>query len=393
MSRPPLQGVKVLDFTHVIAGPYCTMMLADMGADVVKVERPEVGDDLRHVGRYAGREEHEDYFHTVNRRKRSVVLDLSTPGDLAIAYRLAEAADVAVLNFAPATSQRLGIGPAELTKRNPRLVYAAISGFGQSGPLRDSLALDPIVQAYSGIMSATGDPDGPPMSVGAPIADVIAGMFAAYAIVSALFEARRSGTGAVLDVSMLESMLAVLGPRMGETLQNGRVPDRVGNENPMRVPAGMFQTSDGKFVTLMAHDQSQWPRFCRAIGQVEWIDDPRFATMRDRVVHRALLHGLIAEKMKTGATAREWLKRFTAERIPCAPVYNYQEALEDAHVRERGLIVELEHPVSGKIRVVGPPWKWSLPDAPLVAPPLLGNDAQSVMADWLGLASETAVHR
>ena len=212
-QRPPLTGVRVLDFTHVIAGPYCTMMLADMGADVVKIERPGLGDDLRHVGRYPGREEHEDYFYTVNRRKRSLALDLSVGDDRELAYRLAETADVAVQNYGPKTAQKLGIDGASMRARNPRLVYCALSGFGWSGPLRDRLAMDPIIQAHSGVMSVTGEPDGEPTAIGAPLSDVISGMFAAYAIVCSLMEARRTGIGATIDISMLEAMIATLGPR------------------------------------------------------------------------------------------------------------------------------------------------------------------------------------
>jgi crotonobetainyl-CoA:carnitine CoA-transferase CaiB-like acyl-CoA transferase len=390
-QRPPLAGVRVADFTHVIAGPYCTMMLADMGADVVKIERPKIGDDLRHVGRYPGRAEHdEDYFYTVNRRKRSMVLDFTMPDDLETAYQLVEKADVAVFNFAPLTVQKLGFGPDRLLARNPRLVYCALSGFGQTGPLRDRLAMDSIIQAYSGIMSVTGEPEKGPMSVGAPVADVISGMFGAYAIVCALIEARRTGKGAVIDVSMLESMIAVLGPRMGETLQAGKLPDRVGNENPMRVPAGMFEASDGRYIAVMSHDQGQWLRFCRAIGRTEWIDEPRFATLRDRVRHREELHALVREIFRTEGTAREWDERFAAERVPCAPVNDYQEALDEDHIRERGLLLEMEHPKSGTIKLVGPPWRSSLPQPPLVPPPVLGNDTQSVMLEWLGAAT-TAV--
>ncbi|MBC5811233.1 MAG: CoA transferase [Candidatus Eremiobacteraeota bacterium] len=383
-QRPPLDGVRVLDFTHVIAGPYCTMMLADMGADVVKVERPGLGDDLRHVGRYEGRAPHdEDYFYTVNRRKRSIALDLATLEGLETALRLVDSAEVAVFNFAPKTVEKLGFSAETLLARNPRLVYCSLSGFGKTGPLRDRLAMDPIIQAYSGIMSVTGEPSSGPMSVGAPIADVLSGMFGAYAIVCALMEARRTGKGTAIDVSMLEAMIAVLGPRMGETLMAGKLPSRVGNENPMRVPAGMFAASDGKFVSIMSHDQSQWPRFCSAIGHTEWIEDPRFVTLRDRVANREELHALAARTLATAGTAAQWVERFTAERVPCAPVYNYKEALEQEQIADRGLILELDHPKSGPIKVVGPPWKTTLPDPPLVPPPLLGNDGDEVLAAWL----------
>lgn len=386
-QRPPLFGVRVLDFTHVIAGPYCTMMLADMGADVVKVERPGAGDDLRHIGRYPGREAHQDYFNTVNRRKRSITLDLTKPQDLATCYMLVEKADVVVQNFGPKTAEKLGLGADAIRSRNPGVVYCAMSGFGQTGPMRDRLAMDSIIQAHSGIMSVTGDPDGEPMSVGAPIADVISGMFAAYAIVCSVIEARRSGTGASLDMSMLESMIAVLGPRMGETLQGGLQPARVGNENPMRVPAGTFKAADGKYVALMSHDQSQWPRLCRALGHEEWIDDPRYATLAKRVASRDAVHAMVAEVIAT-KPSWEWDERFAAERVPFAPVNDYRDALDSAQVKARGVVIEVEHPTSGAIELVGPPWKTTIPAPKLTPPPLLGNDREAVFHEWLGVDSK-----
>lgn len=386
-QRPPLSGVRVLDFTHVIAGPYCTMMLADMGADVVKVERPGVGDDLRHIGRYPGREAHQDYFNTVNRRKRSIALDLTKPEDLEQCYNLVEKADVVVQNFGPRTAEKLGLAADAIRSRNRRVVYCAMSGFGQSGPMRDRLAMDSIIQAHSGIMSVTGEADGDPMSVGAPIADVISGMFAAYAIVCSVMEARRSGTGASLDMSMLESMIAVLGPRMGETLQAGLQPARVGNENPMRVPAGTFKAADGKFVALMSHDQSQWPRLCRALGHEEWIDDPRYATLAKRVAARDAVHAMVADVIATRASL-EWDERFAAERVPFAPVNDYHDALNNAQVKARGLVIEVEHPSSGSIKLVGPPWKTTMPSPKLTPPPLLGGDRDAIFREWLGVGSK-----
>jgi formyl-CoA transferase/CoA:oxalate CoA-transferase len=387
-QHAPLIGIRVLDFTHVIAGPYCTQMLADMGADVVKVEKPVEGDDLRHIGRYPGREEHQDYFNSINRRKRSITLDLSNPKDLETCYKLVERADVAVQNFGPKTAQKLGIGADAIRARNPRIVYCAISGFGQTGPLRDRLAMDSIIQAHSGVMSVTGEPEGQPMSIGAPLADVISGMTAAYAIVATLFEARRTGVGASLDISMLESMIAALSPRMGETLQGKRQPARVGNENPMRVPAGTFKAKDGKYVAIMSHDQGQWPRLCRALGRPEWIDDPRFATLKLRVKNRAEVHRMVEEVISTKPAA-EWDAPFAAERVPFAPVNDYHDALHNEHVNARGTVFSIEHPKSGTIRLIGPGWKTSLPAPPLKPPPLLGNDQDEVLQEWLGAGVRT----
>jgi crotonobetainyl-CoA:carnitine CoA-transferase CaiB-like acyl-CoA transferase len=358
-------------------------MLADMGADVVKVERPITGDELRGVGRYAGREGHEDYFNASNRRKRSIVVDLKDPRGLQAVRELARIADVFVQNFAPGTAERLGIGPEDIRGDNPGIIYCAISGFGQTGPLRDRLALDPVVQAMSGVMSVTGEPDGPPMQVGAPIGDVVAGMFGAYSIVSALYARTNSGLGSFIDVSMVESMIAVLGPRMGETLQGGRNPQRVGNENPMRVPAGMYAAGDGKYLTFIVQGQSYWAPFCRALDRQEWIDDPRFRTMELRVEHRAELNALVKERLQH-CTADEWLKRLLAERVPSSPVYDYIEALADDHIAQRGLVLTTDHPTAGTIRLVGPPWKHTGGEPPLRPPPLLGEHTAEVLRSWLG---------
>lgn len=379
----PLAGKRVLDFTHVIAGPYCAMMLADMGADVVKIERSGRGDDLRTVGRYPGRgQEHEDYFYTLNRRKRSIALDLKDPDDRALVEELAAKADVVLQNFAPGTAERLGIGAEQLRADNPYLVYCAISSFGQTGSLRDRLALDPIIQSMSGVMSVTGNQDGPPLQVGAPIADVVAGMFGAYAIAAALVQVERGGDGAYIDISMLESMIAVLGPRMGEALQAHHQPPRYGNENPMRVPAGLFECGDGHAINFIVQNQSYWEPFCRALDREEWLEDPRFASMQDRVQNREAINELVEVRLKDEPAA-VWMERLLAHRVPCGPYYNYLEALNDQHVRERGLVLEVEHPVSGQIELVGPPWISTLDKPRLTPPPLLGQHTREVLSDWL----------
>lgn len=383
LDEPPLSGVRVLDLTHVIAGPYCTQMLADMGADVVKIERPKTGDELRGVGRYKGREEHEDYFNASNRRKRSAVINMKDPKGVEAVRELARTADVLVQNFAPGTAERLGLGADEMRAANPRLVYCAISGFGQTGPLRNRLALDPIIQSMSGVMSVTGDADGEPMQIGAPIADVVAGMFGAYSIVSALYARQQMGVGTYIDVSMLESMISVLGPRMGETLQAGLQPRRHGNENPMRVPAGLFKAGDGQYINFIVQGQPYWAPFCKALGREEWLEDPRFATMELRVKHRKEINALVEERLQDH-TAEEWIERMLAEGVPCAPLYDYKQALSDEHIRGRGLVLGVEHPTAGDIELVGPPWTTTFPDPELFPPPLLGQHTAEVLEEWLG---------
>lgn len=393
-AAAPLSGIRVLDLTQVVAGPYCTTMLADMGADVVKVERPDHGDDLRSVGRYPGREEHEDYFNANNRSKRSIALDLKNQEDRGVAQALATRAHILVENFAPGTTERLGMDWPTLERINPQLLYCSISGFGQTGPYRSRLALDPVIQAVSGVMSVTGEPSGRPMQIGAPIGDVLAGMFAAYAIVAMLRVVEKERRGRSIDISMQDALLAALGPRMGETLQGQRLPDRLGNENPMRVPADTYMTADGRHLSIICQNQRHWAPLCRALAHEEWIEVARFATPAARLENRAALNDAIAAVLISRSVA-EWLNRLEAERVPCARVNDYREALEDPQVAHRRLVQALDHPTAGRIRVVGPPWIIGGLETPLFAPPLLGEHGDEVRRDWLGEgeAGESAPRR
>jgi formyl-CoA transferase/CoA:oxalate CoA-transferase len=360
------------------------MMLADLGADVAKIEEFDRGDELRWVGRYEGRgTADEDYFYASNRSKRSIALNLKNANDRAIAHALVQQAHVVIENFAPGVADRLRMGWGALRQLNPRLVYCSISGFGQSGPYRDRLALDPIIQAVSGVMSVTGESDGAPMQIGAPIADVVAGMFGAFAILGALYSTRENGIGRYIDISMQDAMLAVLGPRMGESLQAGRNPGRHGNGNPMRVPANTYQTKDGKYIAVIVQNDKHWAPFCRALGCEHWLLEARFASMASRVEFRAELDHLVADQFAK-RLASEWAVRFAENRVPFSMVKNYLEALADEQVAHRGLIREVIHPVSGAIRVVGPPWIMSDEEAAPFAPPLLGQHTDELLGEWLG---------
>ncbi len=380
---PPLAGKRVLDLTQVVAGPFCTTMLADLGAEVVKVERPGVGDDTRRVQRYEGREDHEDYFNASNRCKKSVELDLKDPAHLEAGRALAARADVVAENFAPGTAARLGMAWDDLRPLNPRLVYCSISGFGQDGPHRDRLALDTMTQAAAGLMSVTGFPDGDPVIMGAPLADVIAGMFAAYAVLGALHSVARGGGGQYIDVSMQDCLIAALGPRMGEALQAGRSSGRMGNENPIRVPSDTYRTRDGRFVNVTVVNERHWPPFCRAVGREEWIDDPRFADMPSRIRRRAELKEPLVARFAE-ETLDYWISRLDAARVPYAPVNDYVQALADPQVAHRGLVRAVEHPRSGAVNVIGPPWISTLPSPPVTPPPVLGQHTKEVLRTWLG---------
>lgn len=380
---PPLTGIRVLDLTQVVAGPYCTTMLADMGAEVVKLERLGVGDDTRRVQRYEGREEHEDYFNASNRSKKSIELNLKEPAHLEVGLALAAKADVVVENFAPGTAARLGMAWENLKPLNPKLVYCSVSGFGQDGPSRDRLALDTMTQAVSGMMSVTGFPDGDPVIMGAPLADVISGMFAAYAILGAVFNVAQDGEGQYIDVSMQDSLIAALGPRMGEALQVGRSSGRMGNENPIRVPSDTYRTADGRFINITVVNERHWAPFCQAIDCEDWIEDPRFIDMPARIQHRIELKEPLAARLAE-ETLEEWMSRFDAARIPYAPVNDYVQALADPQVAHRGLIQNVSHPQSGSIKVIGAPWISTKGGAPVTPPPFLGQHTADVLGSWLG---------
>jgi crotonobetainyl-CoA:carnitine CoA-transferase CaiB-like acyl-CoA transferase len=386
----PLAGVRVLDLTQVVAGPYCTLMLADMGAEVVKIERLGHGDDLRRTVPYKGREGHEDYFNALNRSKKSVALDLKTEEHRALALRLAARADVIVENFAPGTAHRLGLGWEDVKHLNSRLIYCSLSGFGQTGPSRHRPALDPIIQAVTGVMSVTGEAEREPIMVGAPLADVIAGMFAAYTITCALHVVKRDGVGQHIDLSMQDAMMAALGTRMGETLQAGISPGRLGNENPLRVPANTYETADGLWLAIMVHGDPQWAPFCRSLKREEWIDHPHFRTMAGRMQNRSEVNAVIAQRFAEHP-AEYWMPLLEAERIPYALVNDYAQALADPQVAHRGLIREVDHPVSGAIKVVGPPWIMSVTHTEIAPPPTLGQHTEQVLSEWLGTAPDRAV--
>jgi len=386
-TQLPLAGVRVIDFTQVVAGPYATMMLADMGAEIVKIERAGHGDDLRRTMPYKGREGHEDYFNALNRSKKSVALNLKDKKHLEIALGLIKQADVVVENFSPGTVDRLGVGWEVAHRLNPKLVYCSLSGFGQTGPQRSRLALDSIIQAVTGIMSVTGFPEADPVMVGAPLADVISGMFAAYTIVSALRLVTDQGGGQYIDLSMQDALLAAAGTRMGETLQAGIAPPRLGNENPLRVPANTYRTADDRYIAVMVHDQEQWKTFCEAMDKAEWLEDGRFATMALRLEHRKEMNKVVAERIALKDSAH-WAVRLTEYRIPYALVNDYIQALEDPQVKHRGLLHEVDHPVSGKIKVVGPPWRMSNTNTEVRSPPTLGQHTAEVLQEWLGINEE-----
>jgi crotonobetainyl-CoA:carnitine CoA-transferase CaiB-like acyl-CoA transferase len=374
----PLAGIRILDFTHALAGPYCTMMLGDLGADVVKIEPPS-GDHSRQWGP-PFIEGESSYFLSVNRNKRSVVLDLKSPVALAVAKGLAMAADVLVENFKPGTMARLGLDAAQLQVVKPALVYASISGFGQNQP---TLAgYDQIAQGTSGMMSVNAAPDGPPTKVGVPIGDITAGMFASQAILAALVERGVTGKGRLIDVALNDSLLALFTYQAGRYFATGEVPRQEGNYHPTIAPYGTFAVSDG-FINVAVATDVQFARFCEAIRAPEIAGDPRFTSNAQRQAARPALVSAIEAHLKED-TRERWLARFEQFSIPAGPILNIEEAFASPLATAREMRVTVEHPKAGRINQVGAPWKIDDESSPIrMPPPLLGQHTEEVLNEWL----------
>ena len=379
----PLAGVKVLDLTRVLAGPYCTMFLGDLGAEVVKIEQPDVGDDTRAWGPpFAGGES--AYFLCINRNKKSVTLDLKSNQAVGLLRRLAEGADVLVENFRPGTMERLGLGERELRAVNPRLIYASLSGFGADGPMKDWPGYDLIIQAWGGLMSVTGMPDGEPTKVGVAIVDIVAGLMLGKAILAALFARERTGVGQKLETSLLEAEVACLINAGSNYLVGGVVPGRWGNAHPNIVPYQSFKSRDGYLVIGVA-SEGIWRRLCQAIGMAGLADDPRFARNPQRVEHRGELIDILTEIFLQRDTAA-WMTLLIDAGVPCAPVQTIDQVFLAPQVIAREMVVEVPHPTAGTIRMAGLPVKFSgTPASIRLAPPLLGQHTAEVLRSWLRL--------
>jgi formyl-CoA transferase/CoA:oxalate CoA-transferase len=382
-SEAPLAGLVVLDFTRVLSGPYCTMLLGDMGARVIKIEQPGRGDDTRAWGPpFVGSES--AYFLSVNRNKESLTLDLKLPRALGVVEALLDRADVVVENFRPGTMDRLGLGWERVTATWPRLVYCSISGFGQTGPRRDQPGYDAVVQAEAGLMSITGEADGPPFRLGVAIADIVTGMFAAQGVAMALLARVRTGRGQLVDVGMLDSAAALLTYQAGIYFASGVAPHRMGNRHPTIVPYETFAATDGDFVLAVGNDQL-WRRFCEVIGRSDLADDPRFATNRGRVENYATLRPVLARTLG-GRSRGEWMAALSGAGVPCGAVRDLAEALSDPQLRERSMIEEVEHATLGALRVLGVPVKLSeTPGVIHRPPPTLGQHTDQILRSELGL--------
>ena len=390
MSEPHrslLDQVLVVDLTRVLAGPYCTMMLGDLGAEVIKIEEPSHGDDTRGWGPPFAPGGESAYFLSANRNKRSVTLDLKSEAGRTILRRLIERGDVLVDNFRSGTLESWGLDYATLQSIRPGLIVCSITGYGQTGPYRERPGYDFMVQAMGGFMSLTGPEDGEPYRAGIAIADLAAGMFASNAILAALFARERSGEGQRIDISLLDSQVALLSYVASNYLVSGELPRRYGNGHPNIVPYQSFPARDGYFAFAAGND-TQWKRFCEAVDKAEWSVDARFATNGARVQNRQAVVEMLSELFRS-RPAQDWMDLCESIGIPSAPIQTLDRVFADPQVAARGLRTEVDHPTAGRLAMVASPL--CIPTSPTRVrrpPPTLGQHTREVLVDLLGNSPE-----
>ena len=382
-----LDGIRILDFSRVLAGPYCGMILADLGADVIKIERDGVGDDLRSWGPPFTPDGESTYFLSVNRNKRSIALDLKTEAGRDLARGLVRNSDVVLENFRLGVMESLGLGYEQLKEINPKLIYCSITGYGNRGPLMDRPGYDIIVQSMGGLMSVTGEPDGFPMRVGVAIVDLVTGLYSVIAILGALQSRAQNGHGQRIDLSLLESCLSVMPNLTAGYLMAGVKPQRLGNGHPNTVPYKTFPTRDGH-LTLAIGNDGQWQRFCVVVGHPELASHPSYAHNHERIARRAEVEQLVSEWLKQKVTD-DWIKLLEEAEVPCGPVYTIDRILADAQVAALGLVKAINHPTSGPLRLVGAPFHFAADDTePYRPPPLLGEHTQAILKEVLNLSDD-----
>jgi CoA:oxalate CoA-transferase len=386
MTRP-LEDITVLDLTWVLAGPYASMILSDLGADVIKVERPPFGDVARTSGPYQNG--WSGYFFSVNRGKRSISIDLSKPLGRDLFHLLVEKVDVVMENFTPGTMDALGIGYESLAAKNPHLIFASTSGFGQTGPYKNRPALDVIVQAMGGIMSITGYPDGDPVRPGASYGDMAAGLYTAIGILTALHEREKSGRGQAIDVSMLDAQISILENAVMRYNVTGKAPEPLGTRHPTATPFQAFRSSDGWLVIALAFGaENQWQLLCALMGLTELLDDERFLTGPRRTERHAELEPILNEVFVTRTTS-EWLADLEAAGIPCGPINNIRQAVTDPQIAHRGMIQEVTHETAGTIAIANTPIRMSRSESGIKGPPPnMGEHTADVLRELLGLDAD-----
>jgi formyl-CoA transferase/CoA:oxalate CoA-transferase len=374
----PLEGVRVLELARTIAGPFCSMTLADMGAEVIKIEEPERGDETRAMAPFWNGEG--AIYLAVNRNKKSVAVDLKSDAGREIVLRLAERCDVLIENFRTGTVERLGLGYAQVSARNPRIIYCSVSGFGRSGPIAHKAAYDFIMQGYGGVMSITGTPEGEPVRIGYPSVDVTAGLLAYGGIMTALWAREKTGRGQLVQSSLLAGQLATMSYFAVATQATGVPPRPMGHATGAVAPYQAFMAADRYFLLAVGND-GLWRRFCRAIDRSEWIDDPRYATNSARVARRSELVSSLAELFATRPAA-EWVDLMDEWGVPASLIQNIAEVLEDEQVRDQGLVVNLPHPKIPELKVCGVPIKLSeTPGRIASPPPMLGQHTREALRE------------
>lgn len=381
-QRKPLSGIKVLDFTRLFAGPFCTMLLGDLGADVVKVEAPE-GDPIRYQGPPFYKN-HAFSFLAANRNKRSVVIDMRSTDGKALALELAQKADVIVENFRPGVMQRMGLGYETLAASNPRLIFVSMSGFGASGPYSEKGAFDLTIQAEGGYMSITGERNGTPIKLGTSAFDLVCGQYAMSAIATALFDRERTGKGQLIETSLFEGEITYLMDAGMQYLTTGESKGKWGSEHAQLVPYKAFQAADG-WVVIGAGVQNLFERFLQVIGRTDLLTDPRFADVKARVANRDEVHKILDAEVRRFKVA-EIVEKLDAAKVPCSPINNMEQVFTHPQALHRGMVQKVEHADYGEVNVIGPAVKYGGFDiaADWSAPPLLGEHNDIVKKDWLG---------
>jgi crotonobetainyl-CoA:carnitine CoA-transferase CaiB-like acyl-CoA transferase len=382
----PLSGIRVLDFSRVLAGPAASMALGDLGAEIIKVEPPGIGDDTRGFPPFS--DGHSVYFLGINRGKKSIVIDLKSPEGVALARDLAAKCDILIENYRPGVMDRLGLGYDALAGINPRLIYCAISGFGMTGPMRDDPSFDIVTQALSGAFSVNGERDRQPTRLGIPFGDLIGGVNGPIGILAALYERSMTGRGRLIDVSLLDGLIGMLAYMPQVALMTGENPKPQGNPHPNLVPYGVFPTRDGLMV-IACLTNGFWANLCRALEIEACIDDPRFMTIEQRRLHRDEVERLVAERTNQWSFS-ELDERLSCHQVPHAPILGVLDALRQPQAVARNIVIEAEHKALGSIPILNRPIKF--PDAPQpdpTAPPVLGEHTDEILSDLLGLDEAT----
>lgn len=378
----PLNGIRILDLSRILTGPFCSMVLADLGAEVIKVEMPGKGDDTRSWGPPFIKGE-SAYFLCINRNKKSITLNLKKEKGREILYKLTKKCDILLENFSPGVTKRLGVDYETIHKINPRVIYCSISGFGQTGPYKDRPTYDIVIQGMGGLMGITGESDRPPVRIGVAITDIGAGMYAAIAILSALIARQKTGKGQWIDISLFDGTVSWMTYMAANYFATSKAPKKMGSSHPNIVPYQCFETSDGKYISLAVGNDNIWRNFCKALGLEKLAGNPNFATNSKRVENRNKLINFLTKILLT-KTRDKWLKILTEKKVPCGSIYTMDEIFVDPQVIHRNMLVEIGHPKTGKIKQIGIPIKLSeTPGRIRAPPPVLGQHNKEILRSLL----------